>query len=563
MASVELKGFEYYGTLTEEQARVVGQLVRLETVQVGPSKIGKAEAAQIVTLPQLKTLVLGDCEITNAGFVELARSKTIVDLFLVRTPTSDAEVEPLAAMKQLTNLSIQGTRITEAGFKRLKAALPKCNVGWEDPTQAILTRLLARGSTFQLRLSDNKIVNVMNREEIPPGPFTLVRFDTVWNTDFNDQDMLWLEPFTTIEFVGLQGHTVTAAGLRSLLPSQASLTQLAYHGTLGEEDLKVLSQLPRLSSISNHTGKIAEANAKRLADLPQLQWLHLPHCDVTAGAVAQLARSKTISDLTFLDCTVSDVEIGHLGTMKQLKKLAFVNTRVTDAGLKTLTAALPDCGINWNKKPCPRIIPSDDWVSLMPILDPKKDHAGGVGTWVRTDAVLEGSHDNAGNMVRLRAPLTVKGDYELEVEFTRPKDAPNSVVFEIAVGPNNGVAVILGNGGKAGLGLIKGQDFDMNDTAKDFLLGNDKRIRALLRVKATGTTATVETDIDGKPLLAWKGKPETLSVGSGGFVPGTIDLCFGPPGKIVIRSVRFRLLEGSASLTRPEDAAKLFEAKKP
>lgn len=563
-----LKRFLFQGTCDDDALEVVAQLPRLEHFWLTRVKITETHAKHIASFPQLRILEISHCDASDEVIAPLSRSKSITVLSLAGTPISDASIDHLVQMEQLTALNAKETRITKVGYEKLKAALPKCNVGWEDPTRAVMARLLARGTMFDVLLPDNKRVEVRKPEEIPAGSFTVKRFYSVNGNGFTDSDILWLSVFPNLPEVDLsRGHTVTAAGLRSLLIHKNSLTGFHYFGTPSEEAWKVIAEFTKLDGFAMDWGSLSEVGAKTLAELPQLRVIEFPRCDTPASSLAQLAKSKSVIQLSLTVTSTSDEGLEHLATMKQQIRVGAIQTRVTQEGINRFKAAKPD-GIGEFKESLGWLYPSDGWLNLMPIIDPKKDHAGGVGTWVRTERGLEGSHPDAGNMVRLRLPLTFHNEYdsayELEVEFTRPKDSQNAVIFELGVGPVNLVGAIFGLEGKAGLGLIDGKEWTENGTAKPHQILPDQRVKALLRVRGTYLSASsVEADIDGKPLLSWKGKAASLGVNTGNQGGRTIDLCIGPPGKVIIHSVRFRTLEGSALLTRPEDLPKLLAPKKP
>jgi hypothetical protein len=53
-------------------------------------------------------------------------------LVLSHTDVSDEAIATLAGIKSLTTLSLNGTKATKGGVEKLRAALPKCIVDWEQ-----------------------------------------------------------------------------------------------------------------------------------------------------------------------------------------------------------------------------------------------------------------------------------------------------------------------------------------------------------------------------------------------------------------------------------------------
>ena len=60
--------------------------------------------------------------------VDRAFSADATDINLSYAPVTDAGLEDLAGLKRLTVLVLLGTRVTEAGVKDLRAALPRCEI---------------------------------------------------------------------------------------------------------------------------------------------------------------------------------------------------------------------------------------------------------------------------------------------------------------------------------------------------------------------------------------------------------------------------------------------------
>jgi internalin A len=59
---------------------------------------------------------------------KLAALKQLQELILDGTKVTDAGVKELAALKQLQTLNLQSTKVTAAGVAALKKALPSCMV---------------------------------------------------------------------------------------------------------------------------------------------------------------------------------------------------------------------------------------------------------------------------------------------------------------------------------------------------------------------------------------------------------------------------------------------------
>jgi hypothetical protein len=66
--------------------------------------------------------------VTDAGLKELAPLKQLTTLSLFGTKVTDAGLKGLAPLKSLTELDLFDTQVTDSGVKELQKALPKCNI---------------------------------------------------------------------------------------------------------------------------------------------------------------------------------------------------------------------------------------------------------------------------------------------------------------------------------------------------------------------------------------------------------------------------------------------------
>ena len=62
------------------------------------------------------------------GLKELAPLKNLTELRLFGTQVTDAGLKELAPLKNLTGLYLNDTKVTDEGVKELQKALPKCKI---------------------------------------------------------------------------------------------------------------------------------------------------------------------------------------------------------------------------------------------------------------------------------------------------------------------------------------------------------------------------------------------------------------------------------------------------
>ena len=78
---------------------------------------------------------------TDAGVKEVAALKNLTSLSLCHTKVTDAGVMQLAALKNLTTLDLSETKVTVEGVKELQKVLPECKIERGSLLDGILPKL--------------------------------------------------------------------------------------------------------------------------------------------------------------------------------------------------------------------------------------------------------------------------------------------------------------------------------------------------------------------------------------------------------------------------------------
>ena len=88
-------------------------------------------ASRIRTL--LDNLHVTGTKISEKGIAHLKASTNLRHINMTQSALSDASVEVLSEFPRLRILNANGTKLTADGVKKLKAALPNCNIEWDEP----------------------------------------------------------------------------------------------------------------------------------------------------------------------------------------------------------------------------------------------------------------------------------------------------------------------------------------------------------------------------------------------------------------------------------------------
>ncbi|MBD3285273.1 hypothetical protein GF359_10910 [candidate division WOR-3 bacterium] len=95
-----------------------------------PYKVGDAGTFSLSRMDKLTELNLHGSDITDDGIDQLVSMTNLRFLDLSATKITDASIQELSKMNNLRYLDIKGTEITTAGLKRLRNALPDCEINF-------------------------------------------------------------------------------------------------------------------------------------------------------------------------------------------------------------------------------------------------------------------------------------------------------------------------------------------------------------------------------------------------------------------------------------------------
>jgi hypothetical protein len=105
-------------------------LKEIETLDLGWTKdVGDAGLPLLAKLPNLKVLGLGGTKVTDAGMAMLASFKSLREVKLGATAVTDRGLKALESCKGLEKLHLgRKSKVTPTAIDRLKKSLPACTV---------------------------------------------------------------------------------------------------------------------------------------------------------------------------------------------------------------------------------------------------------------------------------------------------------------------------------------------------------------------------------------------------------------------------------------------------
>jgi serine/threonine protein kinase/Leucine-rich repeat (LRR) protein len=390
-----LESLSLQGTAVgNEGLKHLRDLKALRDLRLGRTRVTDAGLDNLQELTELRVLWLADNErIADAGLKALARLPRLGELGLSNTTVSDAGVVTLQTMTGLKLLNVRETKMTADGVKQLRAALPGCQVFWDDPKAGAGADLDRRGAEWVLKagakvvvipVPDAPAVEIDRLDKLPLAPFRLTAVLLQDSKELRDDDLGTLRGLKNLAALDLSGTSISDAGLGQLrdLPGLRSLALSRTHVTdaglerlegaegidnlvlystavtgkglarfrnlrslqadgalnLGDVGLAALRGLTRLESlVLGGDRQVTDAGLKHLRDLKALRLLNLTRTGVTDAGLDNLQELTELRVLWLADNErISDAGLKALARLPHLEELGLWNTAVSDAGVATL-----------------------------------------------------------------------------------------------------------------------------------------------------------------------------------------------------------------------------------
>jgi hypothetical protein len=190
-------------------------------------------------------------------------------------------------------------------------------------------------------------------------------------------------------------------------------------------------------------------------------------------------------------------------------------------------------------------LPSGRWSDLLALVDTKRDAVG--GSWERSGTALVTKQPMKNATIRL--PVTVEGDYDLEMQFTR-NTGQDAVAIMFPVGANPCLLTLSESSGKNSRLAInstlspprQGNRIGVEPS----VLINGQKYAVLVTVRLRGDDASIQVCLDGVPHLSWSGAQKAVSA-EGWPAPPAKQVTLGTHEAVTIQNVRLRPISGKAN----------------
>jgi len=262
--------------------------------------------AHLHALDGLKDISLSGPDVTDDGLQAIGRLKNLADLKLDGAAISEKGLEHLKDLTTLAVIRISATKITPKAFEQFigdhpnlrSVSIPQTGLGDEG-----------------LRIASNlKNLIVLLAGSSPEENIT-------------DAGVVHLKQCSSLQALHLNNAKLTEAGIK----------------TLGEIGSLVDLHLNGLSRTA-----VTDTSAADLAKLRRLRTLEIAGSGLTDAGLVHLRELPDLASLNLSDTALTDAGLEHLTVLKKLQVLNLHGTKVTAAGVKKLSAALPQCKIEWD-----------------------------------------------------------------------------------------------------------------------------------------------------------------------------------------------------------------------
>ncbi|MGA2259183.1 MAG: hypothetical protein ABSG53_31305, partial [Thermoguttaceae bacterium] len=136
--------------ITDAGLKHLQGLTELQWLMLDGTKVTDVGTAKLQGLTRLHSLDLRQTNVSDAGLEHLKGLTRLRTLYLANTHVTDAGLANLKGMSQLTTLDLRETKVTDQGVKKLRQALPDCEIriwqglprppGERDATSGIISQ---------------------------------------------------------------------------------------------------------------------------------------------------------------------------------------------------------------------------------------------------------------------------------------------------------------------------------------------------------------------------------------------------------------------------------------
>ncbi len=212
---------------TPEQQRAIATLQRLNAtikfdrsgrvfqVNFEPGAVVDDILEELLPLTEIVNLSLQGTKVTDAGLKHVAGFKKLQQLYLGQTTVTDAGLKELATLERLTHLGLENTHITDAGIHSISNLknINYLNIGGTAITDGCLKAVGGFQQMGMLCLYSTAVTDAGMKEL---KGLTNLRTLLLNDTDLTDAGIKELEPLKQLKKIDVHNTAITQAGFKAL-----------------------------------------------------------------------------------------------------------------------------------------------------------------------------------------------------------------------------------------------------------------------------------------------------------------------------------------------------------
>jgi Leucine-rich repeat (LRR) protein len=323
------------------------------------------QLAELASFPevrdQITNLDIQSSAVTDAGFAALPKFDHVEQLNISTLNYTNEALANVAKMKSVTSLwmakGAQKDKNSDAGMGYIKQMkqLTELHLDASKLTSAGIAEIAQM--TQLEKLSVNGVTGFADEHLQMLAPLVNLKYLDLTGSYVSDNGLLYLQPFTELEVLKMaKMQGVRGAGLKELMMKHKGLPhiqQLTVYDNpyLSIEAYEGISRMKTLVSLD--VGAANCTNTAFLGAIPplkNLEALSVHENDALSDpAMAALPKMKKLKGLYLQNNKyISDAAVPMFTKVKTLESLTILNTAITPTGAQKIKSKLKDCKINYN-----------------------------------------------------------------------------------------------------------------------------------------------------------------------------------------------------------------------
>jgi tRNA A-37 threonylcarbamoyl transferase component Bud32 len=305
---------------------------RLRRVDLSERKPTDAGLAVLARAPGLAELILDRTPVTDAGLAHLKGCRALARVDLSGTAVTDAGLPHLSGCSDLRAVEVRRTRVTRAKATEFSWSVPRARVvhhEWAievDPDRRAAQYALAAGGSVTVQV-DNRVFDPAGPDELPPGPFRLVKLNLSQQTRATDAGLVAVTGCRHLRLLYLNGSRVTDAGLAHF----AGVTTLRH--------------------LLLYDTATTDAGLEHFKGCAGLDWLSVAGTKVGDRGLRHLRGCRELTNLDVSGTRVGDAGVAFALECPQLNHLLVQRTFVSAELVRRFRSAFPGCQIECGGDP--------------------------------------------------------------------------------------------------------------------------------------------------------------------------------------------------------------------